>query len=375
LDSSQSVGQQIALNAGITTAGQLISLDNVVLGADVTLDTTNAGASPAGANITFRSTTIDADSAVNSRALTLTAGTGGAVTLPGAVGGTQALGALTVSSSSAVTVAAVTTSGNIGLMTGGTLTVAGAITSGTGAIDLVGSSIVQNANVSTGGTGSVTATATTGGITMADGTAASAAGTGAVSYQAPGTITLGLLSAPGGAVTVNSTGGSILDGNTAALNILAGSGATLNAGSVIGLLAAPIDVNVGGQVNVNAGGSIFNPPGPAIGTSINMAGVDADDTLHFPTTVTGQIFWNGRLLWPLAQPVNAPPGALLEQPFQGMIVALQQSGPGPVAVNLAAPPASVMLSACETSSGSADDGNLKLRIFCPPDSEPVETSR
>jgi hypothetical protein len=67
-----------------------------------------------------------------------------------------------------------------------------------------------------------------------------------------------------------------------------------------------VDVNVGGQVNVNAAGSIFNPPGPAIGTSINMAGVDADDTLHFPTTVTGQIFWNGVLLWPLAPP--APPG-------------------------------------------------------------------
>ena len=34
-----------------------------------------------------------------------------------------------------------------------------------------------------------------------------------------------------------------------------------------------------------------------------MAGVDADNTLHFPTTVTGQIFWNGVLLWPLAPPV------------------------------------------------------------------------
>jgi hypothetical protein len=54
---------------------------------------------------------------------------------------------------------------------------------------------------------------------------------------------------------------------------------------------------------VNAAGSIFNPPGPAIGTSINLAGVDVDNTLHFPTTVTGQIFWNGVLLWPLAPPV------------------------------------------------------------------------
>ncbi|MDO8475553.1 MAG: hypothetical protein Q7W02_05030 [Candidatus Rokubacteria bacterium] len=153
----------------------------------------------------------------------------------------------------------------------------------------------------------MTATATAGGITMADGTVTTAAGTGAVSYQAPGAITLGLLSAPGGAVTVNSTGGSILDGNTAALNILAGTGATLTAGNVIGTLAAPIDVDVGGLINVNAAGSIFNPPGPAIGTSINPAGVDADKTLHFPLTVPGQIFWNGVLLWPLAPPV--PGGA------------------------------------------------------------------
>jgi hypothetical protein len=101
---------------------------------------------------------------------------------------------------------------------------------------------------------------------------------------------------------VNSTGGSIFDGNAAPLNITAGTGATLNAGVVIGTLATPVDVNVGGQVNVNAAGSIFNPPGPAIGTSINMAGVDGDDTLHFPTTVTGQIFWNGVKLWPLVPP-------------------------------------------------------------------------
>jgi hypothetical protein len=195
--------------------------------------------------------------------------------------------------------------GAINLTASGALTVAGLITSGTGAIDLMGASIVQNANVTTGGAGSVTATATAGGITMANGTVANAAGTGAISYQAPGTITLGLLSAPGGAVTVNSTGGSILDGNAAALNILAGTGATLNASGVIGLLAAPIDVSVGGLVNVNALGSVFNAPGPAIGTSINMAGVDADDTLHFPPTVTGQIFWNGVLLWPLAPPVPA----------------------------------------------------------------------
>jgi hypothetical protein len=336
LNSSDSVGQQITLNAGITTAGQLISLDNVVLGADVTLDTTNAGASPAGANITFRTTTIDADSAANSRALTLTAGTAGAVTLPSAVGGTEALGSLTVSSSS-VTVAAVTTSGNIGLTTGAPLTVAGPIASGTGAIDLVGSRIVQNANVSTGGTGNVTATATVGSITMADGTVTTAAGTGAVSYQAPGPITLGLLTAPSGAVTVNSTGGSILDGNTAALNILAGTGATLTAGSVIGTLVAPIDVQVTNLANVNATGQIG-------GVSININGTTGDNTLHFPLTVPGQIYFNSVLLYSLSPP---PVSFLGGSGLEAVLSPFQQ-----------------VLSACEPGAVPGGDGILRLRGFC-----------
>lgn len=159
---------------------------------------------------------------------------------------------------------------------------------------------------------------------MADGTSTTSAGTGTISYVAPGTVTLGLLSAPGASVSVTSTGGSILDGNAAPLNIVAGGGATLTAGGAIGLLSAPIDVNVGGQVNVNAAGTVFNPPGPAIGTSINMAGTDVDDTLHFPTTVTGQIFWNGMLLWPLAPPPAPGVGAATTNAVDA---ALQQAVP------------------------------------------------
>ena len=299
LNSSASVGQRITLNAGITTAGQLISLDDVVLGADVTLDTTNAGASPAGGNITFRATTIDADLAANSRALTLTAGTGGAVTLPSAVGGTQALGSLTVSSSNTVTVGAVTTSGNIVLNSQNAISLAGAVNAGTGTITLTGGSIVQNANVSTAGTGTITATATTGPITMADGTISStAAGTGDITYTAAGTITLATLSA-GGAATVNSTGGSILDGNIAPLNVVTGAGATLQAGGgVIGTLVAPIDVQVANLANVNATGQIG-------GASININGTTGNNTLSFPSTVPGQIFFNGVLLNPNI-PVNPP---------------------------------------------------------------------
>jgi len=242
--------------------------------------------------------------------------------------------------------------------------VAGATSTGTGPITLTGDSIVQNANVSTAGTGTITATATTGPITMADGTTSSTTpGTGDINYTAAGTITLATLLA-GGAAGVNSTGGSILDGNVAPLNVATGAGATLQAGGgIIGTLAAPIDVQVTNLANVNATGQVA-------GVSIVINGTTGDNTLHFPLTVPGGTYFNAVLLDPPPQPLNAPAsslGALLE-PIQGMIVTLQESGPGAVAANLA-PSASVMLSACETGTASEGDG-----IICPPDSEPVEPS-
>jgi hypothetical protein len=86
-----------------------------------------------------------------------------------------------------------------------------------------------------------------------------------------------------------------------------------------------VDVNVGGSVNVNASGTVFNPSGPAIGTSINMAGSDVDDTLHFPTTVTGQIFWNGVKLWPMAPP--PVPGGGAAATISAVDAVLQQAVP------------------------------------------------
>ncbi|MDP2703214.1 MAG: hypothetical protein Q8P98_14220, partial [Candidatus Rokubacteria bacterium] len=83
---------------------------------------------------------------------------------------------------------------------------------------------------------------------------------------------------------------------------------------------------MGGLVNVNAAGSIFNPPGTASGTSINLAGVDADNTLHFPPTVTGQIFWNDVLLWPLAPPVPGGGGHVAAAAFAAATQAVLQQG-------------------------------------------------
>jgi hypothetical protein len=166
---------------------------------------------------------------------------------------------------------------------------------------------------------------------------------------------------------VNSTGGSILDGNVAPLNVATGAGATLQAGGgIIGTLAAPIDVLVTNLANVNATGQVG-------GLSIVINGTTGDNTLHFPITAPGQIYFNGVLLYPLPPPPSGllgnSLGALLE-PIQGAIVTLQESGPGAVAVT-SAPSPSVLLSACETGTASGDE----LQTFCPPDSEPAETSR
>src|SRR5581483_9868754 len=90
------VGATTYLAADIVTAGNAITIsDSVVLQANVLLDTTNAGGSPAGAAISVTGV-IDADLAASARTLTLTAGTAGAITLSQAVGGGQALQTLTV---------------------------------------------------------------------------------------------------------------------------------------------------------------------------------------------------------------------------------------------------------------------------------------
>ena len=99
----------ITLKNDLTTLGGAISLTGAVaLGANVTVDSTNAGGTAAGANITFSSTT-NADSAGNNRTLTLASGTVGNITLTGAVGGTQALQTFTISNGNSVSLPAITT--------------------------------------------------------------------------------------------------------------------------------------------------------------------------------------------------------------------------------------------------------------------------
>ena len=126
----------IVLNAGITTAGNAITLsDNVGLGANVTLDSSNSGSSPAGATISVTGT-VNADLASNNRTLTLNSGTAGNTTLSGAVGSNQALQNLTVTNTNALTLSGVTTSSDIQLVAQNAVTLNGAVNAGAGSVTI-----------------------------------------------------------------------------------------------------------------------------------------------------------------------------------------------------------------------------------------------
>ena len=178
----------ISLNAGITTAGSTITLnDHVGLGANVTLDTTNAAGSPAGNTITFAGTT-NADSAGNNRTLTLNGGYNGNITLTGAVGGSQALQTLTVSNANAVSLPAVTTQ--------------------SGGISVTANAITLNGNLSTNSTVTAGAVVLTGAMTLgADVTITTDAATTDANITLSGSIDgahVLTLSAGGGNVTVQA---------------------------------------------------------------------------------------------------------------------------------------------------------------------------
>lgn len=90
----------ITLGANLTTRGGAITLGGpVVINADTAIDSTHAGGAPAGGAILIEGT-VNADAAVNNRALTLIAGQS-TISLQDAVGGTQPLGSVTATSSAA----------------------------------------------------------------------------------------------------------------------------------------------------------------------------------------------------------------------------------------------------------------------------------
>jgi hypothetical protein len=144
--SAQSYTGATTLNGNLTSSGGaiLVSGAGTLATGAITVDTTNAGGTPAGANITFSSTLDGAEP------LTLTAGTGGAIALQGAVGGTTALQTFTVTSANTASLPAVTTrDGGINVTASG-ITLAGNLSTDSaataGAVSLSGP-VTLGANV------------------------------------------------------------------------------------------------------------------------------------------------------------------------------------------------------------------------------------
>ena len=142
------------LNADIVTVGNAITIsDNVLLGtpALVTLDTTNGGAQPVGANVTVTGTVEDTGAASG---LAVAGGTGGAVDFQGDVGGIAPPAGFAVSSAAQVDLQDVTTTGAINV-TGTNIDLNGdTYTSNTGFVTLDGAVDLDNGGtitVSSGG--------------------------------------------------------------------------------------------------------------------------------------------------------------------------------------------------------------------------------
>ncbi len=239
-------------NSTITTTGQLITLSQPVsLSTSISCDTTNSGGTPAGAAISFNS------SILGSASLTLTAGTGGAISLLGNVGTSllATLQGITFSSGSGLTL------GNSGGTT--TIYIAGDNFSPTMPIALAGdiafSSLSASFNFGGAITGaqSVTVDSTVGavtfnnvgtsgtrltslscgpnitGMTLGNGSTASTiyVGTGGFNYTALETITLG------GDVTIDSNSGAVVFGVPLDDSVLGTHTLTLNLGGSTASLA------------------------------------------------------------------------------------------------------------------------------------------
>lgn len=188
--------------------------------------------------------------------LTLTAGTGLGV----AGGNVLELNVNTVN-------ATVTGTGSIGLSNVGALTV-NQVSAANGSVDitaLAGTLTVEQVSAA-GATSDIALTASGGGIFQ---TASSAVVAGRnITLSSAAGVLLGLVDA-GGTATVTAANGSILDNNDfggEVLNIRTGGIATLTATGVVGTLFNCIEVEIGGNLTINAGGSIAGVSASVCGT-------------------------------------------------------------------------------------------------------------
>jgi filamentous hemagglutinin family protein len=273
----------ITLGADVVTAGAAINVGTDAghaarLDASVLLDTTDGGNVASGASVAFAGT-LNA-LAAGTQGLTIDAGTGGNVTHTGAVGGTAALGAYTLTNADdftatgAVTVASFTQTAGQGTSTfNGLLTANGT----PGDINISGAAVTFNAGVTTlnGGILSVT---NSGALTIAN-TALSL--DGAFTKAGAGNTVLGANITTsndditfGGAGAVSLTAASTLSAGTGTISV----GAADLDGQNFTLAADEIDFTGGANTVVGNGSGNLTLRGGSAGTSIGV--LDAASTLE-----------------------------------------------------------------------------------------------
>ena len=278
------------VGANVTTAGGTItSTDAVTLSANALIDTTDAGGSPAGANMTFSSTLN------GGQAVVLTAGAG-SVSIGGVVGGATRLTSLTASGTTIALQAVNTTgaqsysgtttlNGNLNSNTAGAITVTGAANLATGPIT------VQTAGLLV--TDDITFTSTINGgqaLTLAAGTGdvlvgGTVGGTTPLSSMTASGNTIGVqavTTAGAGAITFTSSGIGASDDLTINGALTAGSGAiTLTSGKSVALGA---NVSTTGNVLITAGTAITRSAGTVSGGGVLLDAATGIGSVGAPIT-------------------------------------------------------------------------------------------
>ncbi|MBS0653511.1 MAG: filamentous hemagglutinin N-terminal domain-containing protein, partial [Verrucomicrobia bacterium] len=263
----------INLNNNITTRGGAISLVGVVsVGANVALDTTNAGGTPGGSSISF-SNTVDGSGA---RTLSLNGGTSGVISMPSAVGATTPLASLTATgatitqSSTAKTTGALSYTGTAAINVNGNITTSGGTIGMTGPVTIANNPVLDTTNGGTTPAGagiSFSSTINGGtGLTLNAGTGGTAALTGAIGA---GTA-LTSLTATGATITQSSTAkttGALSYTGSSAINV---NGNITTSGGTIGM-TGPVTIANNPVFDTTNGGATPAGAGISFSSTINGA--------------------------------------------------------------------------------------------------------
>ncbi|MBU3640038.1 hypothetical protein, partial [Polynucleobacter sp. AP-RePozz3-80-G7] len=228
-------GTGITLNTNITTSGTQTYTGAVTLGNSIGLDSTKAGVNTAGANISFTSSITG--SSANTQALTLNAGTGGTISVTGAIGPTS-LSSLTVTNSGGSTFASSVTTGTSIVLSdsSASTTIAFQGNVSTPTLTIAGTAHAYNVSL-IGSANSVTNAVTfgnTGALVLGNSASDAFTFSGGLIATAPSAVTVAANITGGAAVTVGTAShGITLGSNTSIDTSAANANISLN-GAVTG---------------------------------------------------------------------------------------------------------------------------------------------